>query len=55
MKIVLLQVKKMPPYKATISDKEKDDLEYFSIKAENELGKLLKSKQSEDDDDEEEN
>ena len=34
---------------------EKDDLEYFSIKAENELGKLLKSKQSEDDDDEEEN
>lgn len=42
-------------YKATISDKEKDDLEYFSIKAENELGKLLKSKQSEDDDDEEEN
>lgn len=43
------------PYKATISDKEKDDLEYFSIKAENELGKLLKSKQSEDDDDEEEN
>lgn len=36
------------PYKATISDKEKDDLEYFSLKAGTELEKLLKSKQSEE-------
>ena len=41
------------PYKATISNKEKDDLELFSLKAECEIEKLIKHKNNEENNDEE--
>lgn len=42
------------PYKATISDKDKDDLDMFGLKAQHEIEKLLINKNSEDSNVEEE-